>query len=495
MHKIKPFIFPSLLFLLSFILRLLLISKGPFNIDCLGLAIISQKTLETYQLQYFFGFGYPLTVLLGSACILFLKLFSINDPIIALNFMSVLFSSLCIPVFYLITKKLFDSPTALFSSILFSVCPFFLGISVYGMSHAPSLFFLLIGIFFLLKYKENLKTKYFFLSSISIGLVGAARLQDLCLILIPVLFLFLQKNFSKKNVINLLWFGIIIFLTTTLFHIPFFLENSREAYLKQLDLYQKTSFASNISPQIFITNIKIIAATLSPIGLLMSILGLFYTYKKSPQTTLILILWIVIPLLLYSRLQTTAPRFFVIILPPLLMSTGFLLNKFMQLNKIFRFISLSVYLILILTTFGNIYPRLAFRHKYALLPNYVKWVEKNTEHNARIITGDDHGFFTYYTQRQILKRPLRSTHFTKKELQEVKLRFNHLLNNNIPIYITFIGLYDYDPNQEFSEFMKENYKLEIIGEALYEGWHSGSLTKRIFYNPLVKITHLTQPEI
>ncbi len=150
MQKIKPYLLPFLIFLFSFILRLSLISKGPYHIDSLNLVMQSQKTLQTHQLQPLFGFGYPLTVILGSLFIKISEIFTFHNPVLAINFMSIVFSSFCPPLLYIITKNLFNSRTAFFSTTLFSLSPIFLGISIYGKSHSPCLFFLLSAIIYLL---------------------------------------------------------------------------------------------------------------------------------------------------------------------------------------------------------------------------------------------------------------------------------------------------------------------------------------------------------
>ena len=149
-ERTKAYLIPLLLFFISFLLRLSLISKGPYHLDSLNLTLLAEKTLETGSLQSQFGPGYPLTVILAALFIFVSRIFSQNDPILAVNFMSVVFSSLCIPVFYAITDKLFGRLTAFLSAIMFSLSPIFLGVSVFGKSHTPSLFCLLVGLFYLL---------------------------------------------------------------------------------------------------------------------------------------------------------------------------------------------------------------------------------------------------------------------------------------------------------------------------------------------------------
>ena len=177
----KLFSIPLLLFLFSLLLRLNLISLGPYHVDCLNLIIQANATLETGQLHNLFGFGYPLTVLLGSFFIWACQLFNIYDPVFAVNLMSVVLSSLAVLINYFFVSELFDKRTALISSLLLTVFPNFLGLSIYGTSHIPAILFLELGFWMLSLYKKFPQKIFLYLSALSLGLVGAARLQDLIL--------------------------------------------------------------------------------------------------------------------------------------------------------------------------------------------------------------------------------------------------------------------------------------------------------------------------
>jgi hypothetical protein len=129
LKKIHPFLIPFLLFFASFLLRLALISKGPYHMDCLNLAIQVERTLSTQKLQPLFGFGYPLTVLSGVFFFWLTKFWGHADPVFAVNLMSVVFGSLCIPTFYAFIKRILDERTAILSSIALSLSPLFLALA------------------------------------------------------------------------------------------------------------------------------------------------------------------------------------------------------------------------------------------------------------------------------------------------------------------------------------------------------------------------------
>ena len=93
MNKIKPYLPILIIVLLSFILRLALLSKGPYNLDSFQLALIAQDSLDNLRYNFLHGTGYPLTVLFGSAFIFLTRLFGVTDPVISVNFMCVFFST------------------------------------------------------------------------------------------------------------------------------------------------------------------------------------------------------------------------------------------------------------------------------------------------------------------------------------------------------------------------------------------------------------------
>ena len=492
MQKFKTYIIPLTLFILSFFLRVLLVSKGPYSGDCLYLAIQAQKTLQTLQLQPLFGFGYPLTVILGATFIGIFKLFLIDDPVIAVNFMSVVFSSLSIPIFYLIVQKLFNARTAFFSATLFSVSPIFLGISVYGKSHAPSILFLLLTVEILLKYLKKNRLRYLFISSICMGFMGATRLQDMVLVMPSLCYLYyiLSKDIPKNKNKYLFLFVIVAGIVTLIFHLPFLFSENLSSFRHQFDRFWSSGVTHNfqglVSASLSLT-IKLFIQNFSLFGLLVVFLGGGFLCKNNLKIFIFLFVWLTGPLVFYGNLSTTAPRFFAVALPPFFVFQGFLLDKLFNINFRFQIVSVIAYVTLFVITATSIMPILSFRHRNALLPEYAQWVAEKTEKNAQIITTDDRFFIQYYGKRKTLSRPLKSVNFTDEELSSFQKTLNDILKQNIPVYITYIGIYDYDPKKKFSTFLIENYHLKLIGKSLYEDWHQGELTKKVFFNPLVKI--------
>ena len=310
-----------------------MISKGPYNLDCLELAIKAEQTLETFQIQPQYGPGYPLTVLMGAFFVFLSRLFSIQDPVFAVNFLSVVFSSFCILSYYFLAKKLFNETTAVFSTVMLIVCPIFLGVSVYGKNHTLSLFFLVQGISWLISFFKTADKKYFWGAALFLGFMGAAREPDLVLMILPISFFlygFQNKDdgFSKQFP-RLLGFWLFIFFIVLLFHLPFLGKEVSTVGNKVINLWEigfQKDFLG-LGSLVLPISIKFLAKTLTSLGLILAGLGLFMLSSKCPRIFGFLLLWVAVPLLFYGNKETLAPRYLTLILPPLLLGQGYLFNQ------------------------------------------------------------------------------------------------------------------------------------------------------------------------
>ncbi|MBN1869718.1 MAG: glycosyltransferase family 39 protein [Candidatus Omnitrophica bacterium] len=454
--------------------------------------------MDTLSLQNQFGFGYPATVFLGAIFIFISRLFSQNDPVLAVNLMSVVMSSLCIPVFFAIAEKLFGRLTAALSSILFSLTPIFLGVSVFGKSHTPSLFFLLLSLYSLLTFFDTRAKRLLIAGGFFMGLMGAARLQDMVLMVIPFSFLCVlgtnSEDHSKtrnESLQRLSVFWVTALAVTLIGHLPFLLQKDHALYAHNILKFWGQgitwNFRGMFSSSLAVSFVFLIRA-LSEAGSVMSLVGLVFIGKKSPRILFFFLLWLCFPLFFYGNLHTTVPRFFTFILPPLIMAQGYLFAKSMSINSAFRITSTAIYCLILYLTFTSIFPLLYARHAYALLPDYAKWVSKTMGKDAWLITTDDRLFYEYYGNVNVLGRPLGLRFLEQKALSDFKKKVDALLDNNTAVYITSVGLFSYDPDKKFSSLMNENYRWEIVGTRPYEDWHRDILKQNIVPNQLFRIT-------
>jgi len=486
-----------LLFIFSFILRLSFISKGPYSIDGLSIMLHAQKLLDTHSFEYHFGFGYPLTIILAAVFVGLGRLFSVG-PEIAVNFMSVVFGSLCIPLFYLFARSLMGNVFAALCAILLSLCPIFISVSVYGIGHTPALFFLLGGLLLLIKFFQEGRFNLLVLGAVSFGACGASRIQDLILFL-PALtyFFFLNQKFlpdcnAMAFKVRMRFFLVFLFVClffSFLFHLPFLGEKT---YFQQLNYFQKVSIINfadvNLIWKKFLYNLKCLTQTLSLLGMILCVGGLGLLAKERPFVFVFLLGWILTPLYLLCNLNTIVARHQILILPPLIMAECYLLTSFLRHGRLFRLSALFLYGLIIVWTFGYYLPPFVYRHRHSSLIEYSQSMEKLTETNARIIGGETDPFIEHYGHRKSLERMLRDKHVLEDtELSNYKKKLEGLLDEGTPLYITETGLYTYDFEEKFSNFMKMNFRLEYVGTSKYEDWHRDYLQRVFFIDTLYRI--------
>lgn len=480
--KFHPFLVPLGLFVLSFLLRINLISKGPYHLDCLALAINAQQTLETYQLHYQFGTGYPLTIILAALFIAITQPFNGHDPVFAVNFMSVTLSSLSTLTFYLFIKNTTNNRTAFASALFFCLHPIFLGLSVYGNSHVVCVFFLLLSLYSLTYPVEKFRSPLFCLC---VGLTGAARLQDMILTL-PALVIFwfsinnkIPLSFRKKTFsLTLCLIGSILIAAS--FHLPYVLGKAHANYSSQFKTFWNiglsTNFLGLFSPYL-IRAINIIFFSTTLAGIIVAWIGLQKMFKLCACLALAALTLFWVPLLFYGNIMTSVPRFFLISVIPLCFLMGYGMDQLLSTpKKITKFAAAALCaIIVILPNATNIFPILFFRHSHALLPDWAQYVKNQTEPHALVITGDDELFFNHYAKRKTLYRPKALTRLDESEFNDFKRNLSTHLANQIPVYITSTGLSTYNPDKVFSDYILKNFELEYRAAKVIEDWHSGEL--------------------
>ncbi len=515
----KSYIIPIAIFLFALILRIALISKGPYHGDTIALIIQAEKTLETLQLQKQSALGFPLTVILAAVFIFLSKMLSLGTTALAVNTVSVLFSSLAVLVFYYLCLEVFhhfhglknlkatqvhQHLTAVIGAVLFTITPIFLGISVYGKSHAPCLFFMLLGIFQLLRFQRNGRKKAFFVSALCFGLMGATRIIDLVLMAIPVTFLFIAQYpvFDRRETDTprlrwplitkklFLWWT-TIGLTTAVFYLPYFFQEKVGNFTADLLPYIQHALLNNFlglfSHKLFVT-FDYLVQNFTYAGLILSFGALLCLCKKNWKISVFLLLWIIVPVLYYGNLHmTVTSRYFVLILPAFILPMAYAFADFHNKNRVLKSMAFILFFGISITTFLRVYPLLKVRHAYADVPEFAQWYARITEPEALLIHGDGSAFFKYYADRDLAWRPLSSDKIEQKELERFKEQTDALIKGGTPVYITSVGLFAYNCEGSFSSFVFNHYELTYAGRHYYEDWHGGAMADRRLRLKLYKL--------
>ena len=501
--KDSKYIVPLALFVFSFFARISLISKGPYSLDSLLVVNAALQTIKTHQLQYFQGFQYPLAVLFLAGLINFFKIFSVDAPVFLYNFLSVVFSSISISLFYILSKQLLSKSAAFFSAILFSLCPIYLGLSVYGTSNILSLFFLFLCFVSMNQYFFSQEKQYFFISSFSLGLMGAARLQESFFIL-PAVFCFYvfspiqnsredrskQKRLRSK-VFSFIGYLFLSFFISAIFYLPAILR-----YVKSPETPFLIEVLVNNVPRIefiqffknsFIHNLSFIQGAFSLWGFILSVIGLVLMFFSKRRIFSLCVAWIIAPLLILTCFRITGPRLLVVTVPPFLIGLGYIFSILFKKNKAIRLVSFLVFVGIIFLNYLRIYPILLNRHANAYLPDYARKIEEFSKAGDVIICHDEALFIQYYANRKTIRRPEERDLFSREAMMKYKDEINKLLDRGVSVYSTWPGMYASEHPRVFEYLINKYFIVEEMGMMPYEDWHRGPTRQQIYNFPVYKI--------
>ncbi|MBP9853402.1 MAG: glycosyltransferase family 39 protein [Candidatus Omnitrophica bacterium] len=484
-----------LLFLLNFLARFSLISKGPYHADCLFLAVQAEATLHTLKIHYLQGTGLPLTAIVGAIFIGLGKWIGTTDIVMAVNFMNVLLASVCVPIFYLLLRKLFDDKAALVGSVVLSLNTIFLPVSTFGNSHILAILFFFLGLLFIFQYFHSEGNVTYFLAGICFGLMGAARLQDLFVILPAIAFLFCVRPGSdkKRRYMNLILFFLIIFMVTSAFYIPFLVNKNYFSMANSFQQYKTVIFQA--LERVNLNSFRIVLywmfQSISFVGCVGSAIGLWLMYRGEKKLFASFIALFIVPTFMLVSLwwffRYTAPRMYLIPAIILIIPLSYAFSALNKRNT--KLFNTAFILLIFLLVFNNrgIYETVKFRHDHALLSDFYRWIGQVTEPGANIIERDHSLFIKFYAQRIPLGAPITLFEAKEEDLKHYKEHINLLLESHIPVYVTETGLTGYPERLKFNEFMQSNFEFELVGQRDIEDWYGDVLIHSVMENSLYRL--------
>ncbi len=483
-----------LLVILSFLLRLSLISQGPYHVDCLMIALKAQETFETGHLSYALGFGYPLVVLLATVFVAVFHAAGVADPVIAFNFMSVVFGSFAVGMLYLFVRRLLGETEAILAAILFSTSPIILSTSVYGMNHAPAVCFLLATLYFLLGHLKSGRMSDFVMGGIFLGCMGSSRTQDMVLAVpaIMVLFWTYQSLNWKQKLLHLTAFFFVAGFVMALLHLPFLLAAPAgySGQVKEYWLYGLIKNFGGVFSRFLPRNLGHLVANFAWPGLITAIVGIILLARKNFNAALFLLVWFLVPFLFLGNLLMSIPRFFVVFIPAVVIAQAYALAIVFGLERPKRWFAGIFFLSLIMGQLLSILPGLILRHQSSKVVEFAQWTATVTEKNSKIIAGDEGPFIEHYGKRTVITPPNCLLECPADVLQGFKKVVDEAMAQG-PVYITGIGLSSTSVNDDFIDFMAKNYRIKYLDQHVFEDWHHDCFLVGIFDVYMMRVTPRT----
>ncbi|MCD4779830.1 MAG: glycosyltransferase family 39 protein [Candidatus Omnitrophica bacterium] len=512
MGKYKPYLIPFFIFFISFIIRFSLISKGPFHSDSLRLLISAEQSLQEHKIIYLHGHGYPLTAIMGAFFAGLARMLGFQNPQFLLNFMSVLFGALVVFPGYVFLKNFFDEKTAIFTICLLTFSPILLSTSIYGNSHNLSLFLFLLSLCLFGRYLQIPSLKILLGGALIFGLFGASRVQDFMTMVIPVSYLYFVFGPLPQNVrvngrcgklLRYVTAAFISVLTVIVFYIPLLLERGQEYFGATFKYNITDSFRYLISPYHMGRSFGYLFNNFNTIGLLACFFGFLYLLIKDYRRCGFIVLWFLIPFMFFGNHAMTAPRWHLLEIVALTILQGYVIARFYSHRVLInRGLALLLLVTLISLWYVSVFPVLAFRHQYALIPDFARWVGQSTEKNAKVIVGDEGAWIRYYGHRDVLEQVKTINYrlefkeqldILHQDFDQYKRKLLNLLDQGIPIYITDIGLESNNTDHLFQRFIEDNFQMENIGSAPFEVWNRNSIRHRVIRVRLYKMTPKENP--
>ena len=471
----------ALLFALSFSLRFGFLSKGPFHIDALDLALSSQKTLETLRLCYEHGTGYPLTVLLGSVFILFFKMFGVADPVFCVNVMSAFFGALGVVIMFLFVERLFDERTAMATAALMALFAPHVAISTFGKSLTLSICCALAAAYFALRYSREGRRSQLVAAALFLGFCAASRLSDV-VVAVPLIFILWERPGTiRERLRSIVVFGALSFLTAFLYYVPMLLEKGVAPLTQAITRGNEAAFLGLFSP-VLILSFRWLLYVMDFLGALVAAAGVvFMLVERRFKPLIFLAAWFFVFQFFYGNVSSSGVRYLVIGWLSLLVAQGYFLGRFKG-----RWLWASS-IILFIAAMGPLLraaPALEFRHRHALQIDYARWVASQTSPEDLILAEDEGIFLQVYGGRDVLVRSdecddARVGRFIEENIDRALAEGRRVFAPD--------SAFAYDSCHKFEKRIRKDYQRIYLGARPNESWHHALMNRKLFREVLWEI--------
>ncbi|MFC2162080.1 glycosyltransferase family 39 protein [Candidatus Altiarchaeota archaeon] len=446
------------LFLLAFLVRYHFMGAGLFHTDSVIGARAAEDTIATGRLHYLQGrLGYPGEAILNTLTFAVFRLFGAETAEYSTLFSGVLFGALCVPVIYLLTRKLFDSDNAgIYAALILTFFPIHLSLSTYGKGHGMELFFLLTAGYLALLAGQRKTLKLKILAACVLGFTLSIRQTSALVFPAFLLFYFrgdppvLIKKKGGKTKFKLEKktgelakdLALLIIPVFIIFYAMFLPKMLDKPDFSLIETFQSVGAETNRGFGLFtpMLTLSLTWATVSvtELGWLAALSGIYLSWKKDKLTTIALVLWFLFLFFYLGNLISTSPRF---VIPAMVIPIIFSSVSLDELRKKYGQQAVALVLIvLIIWMMRNIYDVIDYRSRYCGPCEFSKRIAEVTEPDSVIIAMDESQHYEYYSKRRAIGHPSGPDLAKPEKIKASLDLIDGLLRNGTGVYATTQGM-------------------------------------------------------
>ena len=258
---------------------------------------------------------------------LLFNLFGVSD--VAARAVPAIFGVLTILITYFIGKTLYNKKVGLVSALVLAFLPYHIIITRQALVDVPLSFFFILTLFFMARYVRGSQNNrlWVYLIGLSSGLSFISKEVGIVTLVMSILYMTLIRRLDIKNLVIL---GVSFLLATSPFWIPMIViddaRNLTFTYLKwqseRLPNYPLDFYAGILS-------INALGVVLSGLCILSTIYA--FMTKGFHKPSVLLLVWIAVPLLVFQLLPTKGFYFMVSLIPSfVILGISFLFGNWMS---------------------------------------------------------------------------------------------------------------------------------------------------------------------
>ena len=361
---------------------------GEHSFSNLGMTYPSLRGLYTWPHP-------PVSVIMYKSATLAFGLYTYT-----MRMVPVIFGILSIIMVYLLCRKFLDMRTALIATILIAFSYWHVLASLEIDIDGGILTFLFLALAYsFLRFESSSEKKWLITTGIIFGLSLLTKYTSFIFVLFLLTYVVAKKviwkNSLRKEVLSLVYIGVIGLLVFSIFPLASFLTNS-SSFLKTIS--HSSGYASLFHPTIRPLIYLFVFGTPLYIGL--ALLAALYFRKGMKPIHLFLILWILVPLILYSvflgpkNAEGPYEKYLMILIPPMVMLAGTFLSR-ISFKKRDIYAMATVFLVSFsLIYLSNLQPARYIDHdmnSYIINAASLKW-----DFNFPIMANTEPGFYVNF---------------------------------------------------------------------------------------------------